>query len=137
MPTRFAIAAIVVNPNNKDEVLAVKRPPTDDKLPNVWGAACHNAGRGRAAGGCGQALGRREVKLHTQIEPTAYLGVRRDDRGTYELILMDIEAKLVGKEPSVQDAVTAGTKYVDQQWTSDYALLKMLPPKAPCARKSS
>ena len=40
------------------------------------------------------------------------------------LFLMDIESKLVGDPPDVSKATTTGTKYVDQQWTSDYSVLK-------------
>lgn len=63
-------------------------------------------------------------KLATQIEATSFIGIKRIDKNTHELILMDIQAKLSGEEPSVSNATTTSTKYVEQQWVSDYSIFK-------------
>ena len=121
-PTKFSIAAVVVNPKNSAEILAIKRPPNDDGLPNVWGLPAVTPKDGELPEAAVKRLG--TEKLATDIEPVAYVGIKRADRGTYELILMDITVRLIGVEPSVKDATTTGTKYVDQQWTSNYSLFK-------------
>jgi hypothetical protein len=36
-PTKCSVAVFLINPQNENEFLAVKRPADDDKLPNVWG----------------------------------------------------------------------------------------------------
>lgn len=102
--------------------MAVKRPADDDNLPNVWGLPAVSVKDGELPEDAVRRVG--IEKLATEIKPVSYIGVMRADRGDYELILMDIKAELVGKEPSVHDAATAGTKYTDQQWTSDYSLFK-------------
>lgn len=113
---------MVINPNNNSEVLAVKRPPTDNGLPNVWGFPAITPVEGELPELAIKRLG--VEKLATDIEATSYLGIKYTQRDTYNLILMDIQARLIGKEPSVIDAATTGTKYVDQQWTSDYSIFK-------------
>jgi hypothetical protein len=37
---------------------------------------------------------------------------------------MDIKAKVIEGEPSVTNAQTENTKYIDQQWTSNLDVLK-------------
>jgi len=119
-PTKFSIAAVVVNPDNSLEVLAVKRPPTDEVLPNVWGFPAITPVERELPELAVKRLG--VEKLATDIESISFLGIKYTERTTYNLILMDIEAQLVGKYPSVATAITTGTKYVDQQWTSDYSI---------------
>lgn len=121
-PTKFAIAAVVINPKNSAEVLAVKRPSTDDSLPNVWGLPAIVVSDGELPEDAVKRLG--FEKLSTEIKATSYMGIKYTERNTYNLILMDIQVRLTGKEPSVLEATTTDTKYVDQQWTSDYSLFK-------------
>lgn len=121
-PTRFAIAAVLRNPENKSEVLAVLRPPNDDSLPNVWGLPAVVVKEGELPEEAVKRLG--TEKLATEIQATSYVGIKRIEREEFELILMDIEVELIGTLPSVVSATTSGTKYVDQQWVSDYAIFK-------------
>jgi len=121
-PTKFAIAVALYNPANSKEVLAVKRPSDDDSLPNVWGLPAIVVKEGEMPEDAVKRLG--VEKLSTKIKPDAYIGIMRADRGEYELILMDIRAELEGDEPSVQNATTTGTKYVEQRWTDDLSIFK-------------
>lgn len=121
-PTNFAVAAIISNPNSLKEILAVKRPPDDESLPDVWGLPAVTVKEGELPEDAIRRLG--VEKLSTKIEPISYVGIKRADRGSYELILMDIAAELKGQEPSVKEATTTGTKYVDQKWTNDYAIFE-------------
>ncbi len=121
-PIKFAIAVYLVNPNNENEFLAVKRPPTDDRLPNVWGLPAYGVEDNSLPEDVVRIVGK--DKLNTEIESIEYIGIKYADRGDYTLILADIKAKLVGQEPSVTEAPTTRTKYVDQQWTSDFNILK-------------
>ena len=120
---KFAVAVALYNPNNSGEVLAVKRPDSDDRfLSGVWGLPAIVVEEGELPEDAVRRLG--IEKLSTKIEPVYYLGIQYADRGEYELILMDITADLNGVEPSVTNAPTTGTKYVDQQWTSDFSIFK-------------
>lgn len=120
-PIKFAIAIFLVNPNKDKEFLIVKRPADDDRLPNVWGLPAVTVKDSELPEGVVRRIGRE--KLNTDVEPTEFLGIKRADRGDYDLILMDVKARLTGKEPSVQKAQTINTKYVDQKWTNDMSLL--------------
>lgn len=121
-PAKFAIAAVVWNPQNRSEVLAVLRPPNDDSLPNVWGLPAVVVKEGELPEAAIKRLG--IEKLSTEIRAVSYVGIQRIERQDFELILMDIEAELIGIEPSVLLATTTGTKYVEQLWVSDYGIFK-------------
>lgn len=62
-------------------------------------------------------------KLGVQLQPLRFVGIRAADRGTYELVLMDIEANLVEGEPDVYAATTTTTRYVDQKWSNGVEIL--------------
>lgn len=119
---KFAVSAVIFNPQNPQEVFAVLRPPEDESLPNVWGLPAVSVKAGELPETAIRRLGKE--KLGTEIEPISYVGIQSIDRGDYELILMDVEARVVGNDPSVMEATTSGTKYADQKWTEDYSLFK-------------
>lgn len=120
-PIKTAVAVFLKNPNNDSQFLIVKRPPDDDSLPNVYGLPAGSIKSGELPE---QVVIRVGIeKLNTTIKPTKFIGSKYIDRGSYILILMDIEAELIGKEPSVIEAQTENTKYVDQIWTNDYTTL--------------
>ncbi len=120
--THYAVAAVVRRSDDPQQFLAVKRPPTDDELPNVWGLPAVTLEPGELPEQGIRRVG--TTKLATEIEPVRFVGARAADRKTHKLILMDIEAHLLGDSPSVGDAHPDGTKYVDQRWTKDLTLLR-------------
>ena len=116
-----AVAIYLISPNNSSEFLIVKRPPNDGILSNVWGLPAVVLKSGENIEEAVNRVG--TEKLNTQIEALSLIGTKSSDRGDYYLILSDVEAKLIGPEPSVLKSNTINTKYVDQKWTSDYSLL--------------
>lgn len=104
------------------EFLAVRRPPDDDLLPNVWGLPAVSLRDGELPEAALRRLG--EEKLGARLEPTRFLGIRAADRGDHLLILMDLEARVVDGEPDVTAARTTGTAYVEQRWTAEASLLR-------------
>jgi ADP-ribose pyrophosphatase YjhB (NUDIX family) len=121
-PVRCAVAAVVRNPVDEREFLAVRRPPDDDRLPNVWGLPAVSLAPGELPEAALRRIGRE--KLGAEIEPTRFVGIKSMDRGDYELILMDVEARLLSGDPDVHRAKTGATRYVDQRWTGDLLLLR-------------
>lgn len=121
-PVKCSVAAVVRRVGAPGEFLAVRRPPDDDHLPNVWGLPAVSLRDGELPEAALRRLG--EEKLGARLEPTRFIGIKAADRGDYLLILMDLEAKVVTGEPSVQAARTLGTAYVEQRWTSDARLLR-------------
>lgn len=61
-------------------------------------------------------------KLGADLIPVRFVGIASADRGDYQLILMDIEARPTDP-PDVHRATTSATRYVDQRWTDDLHLL--------------
>jgi ADP-ribose pyrophosphatase YjhB (NUDIX family) len=121
-PVRCSVAAVLRNPENAREFLAVRRPPDDDRLPNVWGLPAVTLAPGELPEAGLRRIGRE--KLGAEIEPTRFVGIKSMDRGDYELILMDMEAGVVSGAPSVLLAETTATRYVDQRWTDDLLVLR-------------
>jgi ADP-ribose pyrophosphatase YjhB (NUDIX family) len=121
-PVRCAVAAVLRHPANERLFLAVRRPETDEHLPGVWGLPAVTLEPGELPEQGLRRVGRE--KLGAEIEPVRFVGVKGRDRGAYELILMDIEARLAAGEPSVATAPTRATRYVDQRWTADLLLLR-------------
>lgn len=120
---KFSVAVVLVNPDNNEEVLAVQRPKGDE-LGEVWGLPAVSIKGNELPE---QAVRRVGIeKLNTKIEPIEFVGVKYANRGEYDLVLIDIRAKLVGEKPNVAKASVEGdhTKYVAQRWTSDPDLFK-------------
>jgi ADP-ribose pyrophosphatase YjhB (NUDIX family) len=116
---RCSVAA-VIRKDGHDAILAVKRPTDDDHLPNIWGLPAVTLRHGELP-----EAGLRRVgteKLGVCLDPVELLGIGSLDRGDYELILMDIAARVVDGEPDVHSARTTATRYVDQRWTEDLDL---------------
>ena len=122
MALKFSIAVALVNPKNRKEILVVKRPIDDDKLPNVWGLPAISLMKNELPEAAVRRLGRE--KLDVEIEPMETIGIKYADKGEYQLILLEIKCKLLFGKPDVWRAETKATKYVDQRWTEDYSILK-------------
>ena len=121
-PVKCSVAAVVRRQGSPGAFLAVRRPPDDEHLPNVWGLPAVTLRDGELPEAALRRLG--EEKLGARLEPTRFIGIKAADRGSHLLILMDLEATVVAGEPSVEAARTGGTAYVDQRWTSDPRLLR-------------
>jgi ADP-ribose pyrophosphatase YjhB (NUDIX family) len=121
-PVKCSVAAVLRDVARQGQFLAVRRPPDDDLLPDVWGLPAVSLHPGELPEDGLRRLGRE--KLGTSIEPARFVGIRAADRGDYLLILMDIEARAAGADPNVGAARTTGTAYVEQRWTNDPTLLR-------------
>lgn len=121
LPVRCSVAAVVRRGEGGEAFLAVRRPPDDDRLPDVWGLPAVSLQPGELPEEALRRLGRE--KLDAELEAVRFVGIRAADRGDYLLILMDIEARVTGGEPNVLRANTRRTAYVEQRWTDDLSLL--------------
>lgn len=120
-PVKCSVAAVVRSSAHPGQFLAVRRPPDDDLLPNVWGLPAVSLHPGELPEAALQRLGRE--KLGATIEARRFVGIQAADRTEYLLILMDLEAEVVGGRPDVGAARTTGTAYVEQRWTDELGLL--------------
>lgn len=120
-PIKTAVAVFLKSPKLTNEFLIVKRPADDENLPNVFGLPAVSLANNELPEDAVRRVGKE--KLATEINPTKFLGSKYIERETYILILMDIEAELSGVEPDVLLAETKNTKYIAQEWTSDFSRL--------------
>lgn len=120
IPVRCSVAAVVRRAGDAS-YLAVRRPLDDDRLPGLWGLPAVTLRPGELPESGIRRVG--EEKLDARIEPVRFIGIRSAARGTYQLILMDIEADLVEREPDVRAATSDATRYIDQLWSSNLSLL--------------
>jgi 8-oxo-dGTP diphosphatase len=118
-PVRCSVAAVVRREDGR--FLTVLRPPDDDRLPDVWGFPAVTLEPGELPEQALRRVG--SEKLGVELEPTRFIGIRSADRGEYDLILMDIEARIRSGQPDVRAARTSSTRYSDQQWTDDPSVL--------------
>lgn len=116
-PIRCSVAAVVTDGS---AILAVQRPPDDDRLPNVWGLPAVTLRPGELPESGLRRVG--SEKLSVPLVPVELLGVGSIDRGDYQLILMDISARVLEGTPDVHSATTSATRYVDQRWTTDLTI---------------
>lgn len=121
-PVKCSVAAVVRSSAHPGAFLAVRRPPDDDRLPDVWGLPAVTLADGELPEAAVQRLGRE--KLSTQLKARSFVGIRAADRGDYLLILMDIEAEVTGPAPDVHAARTSATAYVDQRWSESLEILR-------------
>lgn len=119
-PVKCSVAAVVRRAADA-AFLAVRRPPDDDRLPDVWGLPAVSLRPDELPEAALIRLG--TEKLGVRLRATRFVGIRAADRGDYLLILMDLEADVVEGEPDVRRADSAATVYVDQCWTTDATLL--------------
>lgn len=120
-PVKCSVAAVVRSETDPASYLAVRRPPDDDHLPDVWGLPAVSLRGNELPEEALRRLGRE--KLGVELHARGFVGIRAADRGDYLLILMDLEARVVAGEADVRRARTGGTAYVEQRWTDDVRLL--------------
>jgi ADP-ribose pyrophosphatase YjhB (NUDIX family) len=115
---RRSVAAVI----RRDDgcFLAVRRPPDDDHLPDVWGLPAVTLRPGEEPEEGVRRVGRE--KLGVELEPVRPIGSKAADRGAYRLELTDFEARVGSGEPNVDAARTDATRYTAQKW-ADYDLL--------------
>lgn len=120
-PVKTSVAAVIRRPGDAAAFLAVRRPPDDDRLPDVWGLPAVSLRPGELPEVALRRLGIEKLGAH--LRANRFVGIRAADRGDYLLILMDLEAVVLEGEPDVGRAESTATVYVDQQWTTDATLL--------------
>src|SRR5690606_9353858 len=120
-PVKCSVAAVVRSATRPGRFLAVRRPPDDDLLPDVWGLPAVSLGPGELPEQALTRLGR-QARGGT-LSATRFVGIRAADRSAYLLMRVDIEAEVVEGEPDVNAAAPSGTAYVEQRWTEDPRLL--------------
>ena len=120
-----AVALVIYN-KDRQRLLVVKRPPEDDRLPNVWGlpAATLRVGESYEAA----AVRTGQEKLGVKIKILGEIGEATTDRGDHILHMKEFEVEVTEGTPSVPQPIihsaaqpnaqpTGGvTQYVACKW---------------------
>jgi hypothetical protein len=96
--------------------LAVRRPPDDDALPDVWGLPAATLRPDEDWEAAVRRLGRE--KLGVALEPGAELREGTLERPSYLLHMKLYEARIARGEPSVPQPAAGVTQYVDWRWAA-------------------
>lgn len=103
-------------------VLAVRRPPDDEELPDAWGLPAASLREGESWEDAVRRAGR--GKLGVELEPGAVLnegGLDRGDpaRGGYRLHMRLFAARIAGGTPAVPQPDPDVTQYAALSWSDD------------------
>ena len=121
-PSRNAIAVVLRNKQDPSQFLAVQRPLGDTDLGGFWGLPATRMLANELPEDAARRVCRE--KLGCEAVPLRLVGTMFQKRNSYDLFFMDVEMLLVStNEPDVTKANTNSTKYIDQKWTDDTALL--------------
>jgi ADP-ribose pyrophosphatase YjhB (NUDIX family) len=114
-PTKEAVAFFWRDDSGKFS--AVKRPPADPNLPNVWGLPSGSPATDETDEAAVIRSG--HDKLDVEVEIIRYVGEDWRDRGEYILHLKEYEVRLITGVPTVPQADTSITQYVDFKMSDD------------------
>ncbi len=120
-PVKNSVAFVIYN-KNRTRFLIVKRPPDDERLPDVWGLP---AGSLRGEETYEDAIVRSgREKLGVELKVVGKIGEGEIDRGDYILHLEEYEAEILHGEPQVPQPVPGITQYVQWKWGKSSDLIE-------------
>ena len=98
------------------EVLAIRRPPEDEELPDIWGLPAASLRAGETWEDAVRRAG--SDKLGLGLEPLAVLEEGTQERPAYTLHMKLYEARIVEGKPSVPQAAEGVTQYTAWKWAA-------------------
>jgi ADP-ribose pyrophosphatase YjhB (NUDIX family) len=133
LPVKRSVALVIRGGGDGRRVLAVRRPPDDEELPDVWGLPAASLRAGETWLDAVVRAGRE--KLGVRVAPGALLREGRTHRAVYELAMRLYEARIVEGEPAVGGVASpSATRYVDWRWGEPSLLAPAAERGSLCAR---
>ncbi len=99
---------------NKDKILVVLRPPTDNELPNVWGLPAGSLKEGESFEQAVVRSGRE--KLGVDLKVVKLINEGDLEREKYVLHMEEYEVEIVTGEPVVPQGIEGITQYSEYKW---------------------
>jgi ADP-ribose pyrophosphatase YjhB (NUDIX family) len=130
-PTKHAIAFVIWN-KDRDHVLAVQRPSTDEDLPDVWGLPAGSLRAGETFEACVMRSGRE--KLGVDVRIVGLIAEGAIERSAYILHMKEYEVEIVHGAPSVPQPIAGITQYQRWQWAEPAMLREAAHKGSLCAR---
>lgn len=116
MKVKRSVSFVIRHPARPGLVLAVRRPPDDDDLPDAWGLP---AGSLREEESWDEAVRRAgREKLGVELEVGDVLEEGRIERATYTLHMRLYDARIVAGAPAVPQSTPGVTQYGALDWAA-------------------
>lgn len=113
MPTKRAISFVIFD-DSRSKLLAVKRPPDDEDLPDVWGLPAGSLRTDESYEDAVHRSGREKLGVTLHVGPLLNEG--NIEREGYVLHMRLYEVTIAAGEPSVPQPFERVTQYVDWKW---------------------
>lgn len=127
-PVKRSVAVVVHAPGERERILAVKRPPDDEDLPDVWGLPAASPRPDETWERAVLRTGR--DKLGVRLGGIRFLRMGETSRSGLLLHMRLYRAEIEEGRPRVPGPVEGVTQYVDLAWCSPRRLV-------PAARRGS
>lgn len=115
-PIRHSVSVVVFEDEDRSRLLAVRRPPDDDELPDIWGLPAATLDR-EAGESFEEAVNRTgRTKLGVELEVEELLNEGGTERGTDHLHMRLYRGRIASGEPAVPQPEEDVTQYVDWEW---------------------
>lgn len=124
--------AFVIYDKDRRRLLIVKRPPEDDKLPNVWGLPAGSLKNGETYEDAVIRAGKE--KLGVELRIVRQIAEGDSDRDDYTLHMKEYEAEIVNGEPNVPRSIAGVTQYVRWKWGEATELIEAARKGSLCCR---
>lgn len=109
-----SVSFVIRDPARSALVLAVRRPPDDEDLPDAWGLPAASLRDGETWEDAVRRAGRE--KLGVTLDAGALLEEGRIERGSYTLHMRLYEARVARGEPRVPQPTAGVTQYSALEW---------------------
>ena len=111
-----AVSLAIRHPSDTGRVLAVRRPPDDDDLPDAWGLPAGSLRADESWQDAARRAGRE--KLGVELAVGELLEEGELGRAGYTLHMRLYEARIVAGEPSVPQSSPGVTQYSALDWAT-------------------
>lgn len=119
-PVKRSVSFVIPRAADGWRVLAVRRPPDDDELPDVWGLPAGSVREGESDAEAVLRAGREKLGVDLGVGPLVREG--ETEREDYRLRMCLYQARIVRGEPEVPQGVEGVTQYTDWGWVEDERL---------------
>jgi ADP-ribose pyrophosphatase YjhB (NUDIX family) len=120
MDTKRSVSVAIVNAQDTDQLLLVRRPPDDEDLPGVWGLPAVTLRPGEDwLDGARRAA---REKLGVELKIGREINRGQTPRPGYTLEMRLFEARISAGEPRVLQSADNVTNYRDWRWAEAEAL---------------
>jgi len=130
-PIKNSVSFVIYH-KDRTRFLLVKRPPEEDRLPDVWGLPAGSLKEGETFEEAVIRSGRE--KLGVELKIVRKMGEGEIDRGDYRLRMKAYEVEIIHGEPQVPQPIRGITQYTQWKWGRPEDLVEAAQKGSLCCR---